>query len=386
MLAYYGDRISPHMTTTPEGFLICHDVPIARTGDMDYLAREIGLDGDPDKLVTVHRCQEDVFDAAAMASFEGKEVTCGHPAETVGPSNHAAYSKGHVQNVRRDGDYLVADLHIKDAALISDVRSGALREVSCGYNCRYIPDGDGYRQQHIRGNHVAVVPRGRAGHEVAIHDSAVLAGKGSNTMSKFAEAILKAFGMAAKDAKDDREMNSLVTTTMTALDAEPNDPAPAPEPKPEEEKPTADAAPSALEEKLDKVISLLEARDSKPEAPGKILDQMIEELEGASAEVIPAGEQEEAVLDGPARDAALSMLRSMRPVVASIEDTATQRKVTDALLNAVKGTDVMGGIMQAVQKNAQQAADAAQTGTFEARCRESEAAYAARNPHKKKED
>ena len=32
-IAYYGARISPHMTRTPEGYLICHDVPINRTGD-----------------------------------------------------------------------------------------------------------------------------------------------------------------------------------------------------------------------------------------------------------------------------------------------------------------------------------------------------------------
>lgn len=52
-VAYYGDRISPHMTDTPEGFLICHDVPIARTGPQDYLAREMMLDGDPERIVTV---------------------------------------------------------------------------------------------------------------------------------------------------------------------------------------------------------------------------------------------------------------------------------------------------------------------------------------------
>ena len=41
MLAYYGTKISPHMTDTPEGYLVCHDVPIARTGDMVYRASEL---------------------------------------------------------------------------------------------------------------------------------------------------------------------------------------------------------------------------------------------------------------------------------------------------------------------------------------------------------
>ena len=41
MLAYYGTKISPPMTDTPEGYLICHDVAIARTGDMVYRASEL---------------------------------------------------------------------------------------------------------------------------------------------------------------------------------------------------------------------------------------------------------------------------------------------------------------------------------------------------------
>lgn len=53
MIAYYGSKISEHMTKTPEGFLICHDVPIARIGQQEYFAGELGLDGDPDRLVQV---------------------------------------------------------------------------------------------------------------------------------------------------------------------------------------------------------------------------------------------------------------------------------------------------------------------------------------------
>lgn len=170
MLTYYGTEISPNQTKTDEGFLICKNVPIARTGTMEYLARELGLDGDPERIVTVNRYEEDVFSPAAMASFEGKIVTDNHPPDNLLPETAGAYSRGHVQNVRREGDKLVADLHITDASLISDIANGVKREVSCGYTCIYVPDGNGYRQTQIRGNHVAVVPAGRAGHEVAIKD------------------------------------------------------------------------------------------------------------------------------------------------------------------------------------------------------------------------
>lgn len=396
MLAYYGDRISPHMTITPDGFLICHDVPIARTGEMDYRAGELLLDGDPDRPVRVYRHPEDVFDPAAMASFEGKEVTSGHPTEDVGPENHAAYSKGHVQNVRRQGEHLIADLHLKDAALISDVRNGVLREVSCGYHCSYVQEGDGYRQQNIRGNHVAVVPRGRAGREVAIHDSAEHAGKGSKTMSKFAEAILNAFGMAAKDAKDDQELKTMVTTTMTALDAEPAGKAPEAEPaaKPEEQKASDEMVENApkgddLGSKLDRLIEMVGALAHREEKKPDSLEDMIKKLTGdqdnGSAATLPANSTGDACITGPARDAALAMLKNMQPVVASIEDAATRTKVTDALLGAIKSPDVLGGIMQAAQQNAQKASDAAAPASFDKLCADQKAAYDARNPHKQKE-
>lgn len=48
--------------------------------------------------------------------------------------NQAGYSKGHLENVRREGENTVADLVIKDPSLVSDVENGVLREVSCGYN------------------------------------------------------------------------------------------------------------------------------------------------------------------------------------------------------------------------------------------------------------
>lgn len=395
MLAYYGDRISPHMTKTKERFLICHDVPIARVGEMDYLASELRLEGDPDRLVKVYRHQEDVFDPAAMASFEGKPVTNGHPPENVGPENHAAYTKGHVQNVRRDGGYLVADLHLRDAALISDVENGVLREVSCGYLCSYVPEGDGYRQRDIVGNHVAVVPRGRAGHEVAIKDEAAQrAGKGRDTMSKFAEAVLKVFGMAVKDVEDDQALDALVSTAMTALDAEPAgdeseppaqeaEPAAQPEEKAEEAKDQAGLSGTSLDEKLDRLLEMMDRmaaaqREAKPKEDR--LEDMIGQLSGGSAVTLPAGGM------STARDAALAMLRSVRPVVASIADEDTRNRVTDALLGAVRSPDVLGGIMRSAQESARKAADAAAPASPDQLCAAQKEAYDARNPHKQKKE
>ena len=395
MIFYYGTQLSPHMDKTPEGYLICRDVPIARTGSQEYLAQELQLDGDPERPVTVNRYPEDVFAPAALASFEGKDVTAGHPPENVGPENFASYSKGHVQNVRRSGEYIVADLILKDAGLVSDVWNGVTREVSCGYLCEYVPDGSSYKQQNIRGNHVAVVPRGRAGHEVAIKDQAASeAGKGKKRMKKETkEALYRFFGLAAQDAEPE-ELEKLTSDLSKVMDSEPE--------KKEEAPPTGDVmverAPKGddLGSTLDRILERLEALEHKNGREEKALhdeddlDDLIEKLAGAehaekeAAVTIPADEM--ADMAPAAKDAAVALLRKVRPAVAAIKDEKERSRVVDALLSTIQVPNVMGQVMEAAAANARKAADAAQAGTFEERCRVSEAAYAARNPHKKKED
>lgn len=180
-LSYYASRLSDHLGRTPEGYVIAYAVPIARTGWQDYTRREIGLeDGDPSERVRVYRKDKEVFDPTTIASFEGKTITDNHPSEWVGPGNEGSYHRGHVQNVRRgdgqDREFLLADLVIKDALLIDKVLNNNQREVSCGYFCNYDPIGDSdnmFAQSGIRGNHVAVVPNGRAGDRVAIRDAKI---------------------------------------------------------------------------------------------------------------------------------------------------------------------------------------------------------------------
>ena len=412
MLAYYGDRISPHMTDTPEGYLICHDVPIARTGEQEYLARELNLDGDPDRVVPVYRHPEDVFDAAVLASFEGKDVTQQHPPENVGPANHAMYSKGHVENVRRNGEHIVADLHIKDAGLISDIKNGVMREVSCGYLCNYVPEGNGFKQTHIRGNHVAVVPRGRAGHEIAIKDAAVQAEKGRRRMSEFWKSVLTAFGMAAKDASPE-ELDAMVSTTAHALDAAPAEKAPEADPakedaaKKDEGEEKKDAAADVMVErapkgddlgtKLDRVIEMLSAltlEEKKEEhmSDESDLDKLIGELAGkkekpgeGEALTIPVencGDE----LSPEAKDAAAELLKKVRPAVAAIKDKRERARVVDALMSTVRGGDRMGDIIRAASDSARKAADASRRTSYETICAEAQDAYNARNPHKTKKE
>jgi len=191
--SFYGDRISDNLIETPEGYLVCKDVKIARIGVQKYLGQELGEKDRAYQMINVHRLPEDVFDKDTLNSFEGKPVSDDHPRDGVSLDNFTSHYKGHAQNVRRDGDYIIADLVITDSVLMNKIKNNLKREVSCGYNCDYVPYKDGYKQIAIRGNHIAVVERGRAGSNVRINDS-----KKDIPMNKN-QALLKLITAYAKD-------------------------------------------------------------------------------------------------------------------------------------------------------------------------------------------
>lgn len=174
-IRYYGDKITHHIAKTPEGFLICQDVPISRTGYQTYLSSEMfDSPSNGHRAIPVYRPAEEVFDVKSLASFEGKPVTNEHPDEDVTPENYSQYACGHVQNVHvgtgADSNKVLADLYITDPHLIHLIQNGK-REISCGYYAEERRDAAGrICQTRIRGNHVAVVKNGRAGKNVCIRD------------------------------------------------------------------------------------------------------------------------------------------------------------------------------------------------------------------------
>lgn len=124
-----------------------------------------------------YRPPEEVFRADVLSSFEDAPLTKLHPGRLVDKTNARQVSVGMVKETpRRDGNHAVARVVVMDADAIAAVESGELRSVSCGYECDYdptpgvTPEGERYDgiQRNIRGNHVALVPAGRAGPEATI--------------------------------------------------------------------------------------------------------------------------------------------------------------------------------------------------------------------------
>ena len=179
-MQYYGTRLSENISRRePEGYLLCLNVPVARTGTQDYLPEELGITPGSSSfpsgpgLISVYRPEEEVFAPETMASFEGMPVTNEHPPDGVDIENIRRVQMGHAHHIRRgtgdEADLLLADLIITDEVLIDAILHGK-REISCGYTYELAEENGRYIQRKIRGNHIAVVEAGRAGHRVSIKD------------------------------------------------------------------------------------------------------------------------------------------------------------------------------------------------------------------------
>lgn len=172
---YTTGQIGRTRETTPEGYLLCRDVPIARIGTLMYGDGEVPVTADNTGLILIQRGEDDLFDPKTIASFEGKAVTDDHPDDWVNPSNWKTLAVGTAQSVRRgegiDTDFLMADLLITDQDAIDKVMGGKV-EISLGYDADYIEISPGKGvQRNIFGNHVALVDKGRCGSRCSIGDS-----------------------------------------------------------------------------------------------------------------------------------------------------------------------------------------------------------------------
>lgn len=439
MRAYYGSRLSPNQTETPEGFLICLNVPIARTGVQTYLRSELGFTDDPAGLVNVIRTEEEVFSPATIASFEGKPATEDHPPVEVKPDNISAYDRGHVQNVHRgtgeESDLLIADLYITSPPLIEAIKSGRLREVSCGYDCEYRMDEQGRLFQcGIRGNHVAVVSAGRAGARVAIKDSAeeskTPTERGKQIMAKKNNSLFsRMFAGWAKDA-DPQDVIDAIEEIAGNSDTEPETaPAPAADcgmsekkdggegmmqqliaavttltqkvealtaARNEESTPAPAADEDALEElesevKADEDPGSLEEQEESHTVPADELPEQTDEDEVTADEdgpEAPAGSLPENPIPGADRAVALAAIQAIKPIIAKLP-AADRKAAADAAAKQIRkaigrdskartnGYAAINRVMRqkAKTRDSKQRVDQGQIG---------KSIMASRNPHYKK--
>jgi uncharacterized protein len=239
---YTTEKLTGNLELTPEGFLLCRNVPLARTGSMMYGPGETDLEVGPTGYVQVACDADELFRPETIASFNGKPVLNEHPDNEdhgVGPDNYRDLTRGTILNPHKGDETLLAgDLLIADQDAIEDVLGisrGSLtkllenpeeikrviqeagnrgkREVSCGYEADYeqLEPGKG-RKANIIGNHVALVESGRCGSRCKINDHLP---ERTRKMSKktLADRIRKAFSTNDKKSFDEIMENEVEPMT-----------------------------------------------------------------------------------------------------------------------------------------------------------------------------
>lgn len=225
MKYFFNTQLGETRYSLADGSLLCKDVPIARTGTQVYAAEDLpNLTPNAAGQIIVTRSPEQVFDPATLASFEGMSITVLHPEDEdgnirlVNPQNWKDLAHGHLQNVRRgtgnQSDLMLADLIVKDEYAIQLIEDG-LRQVSCGYDAEYEQTAPGKADQvDITGNHVALVPKGRAGNRCAIGDR--------DTMATQKKGWLQRLRFAHKTGDADT-MNELLESAPAAVTGDEGD-------------------------------------------------------------------------------------------------------------------------------------------------------------------
>lgn len=150
------------------GFLNIRNVPIACAGVFDYRMAD-GTTKREAKLPT------EILSPSTVESANGKPITDNHPPTMLGKDTVRSYMKGlTATNAHVENDMLKVDLTIFDEALINEISAGK-EELSIGFTTELEEIQGSYKgevydsvQKNIHINHVAVVDRGRAGHDIRL--------------------------------------------------------------------------------------------------------------------------------------------------------------------------------------------------------------------------
>lgn len=142
--------------------------------------QELGLK--PKAIYQIYRPAEEI--EKAVDTFNGLPLSLDHWEMDAAnmPKDKIVGSLG--TDAAFDAPYLTNSLTVTDADAIKRINSGEFRDLSAGYLCDVVMqdgifDGKHYDgvMKNIRGNHVALVREGRAGHDVRVADSAPKGGE-----------------------------------------------------------------------------------------------------------------------------------------------------------------------------------------------------------------
>ena len=193
--------------------------PISKVGVFPYLGKQIDGSLDPDKIYNVYRPAEELSSQETIDSFKLIPWTLIHPNKLLGAKSEGrtpAENKGIEgvigEDVFFDGEFLRGNIKIFSDNLQEVIDSGEAEQLSAGYACKYkiqsgLFNGQVYDaiQHTIRGNHLASVPEGRMGPEVAVLDHLVFTFDAKDIQMPENKEDLEKKAAADKAAKDEAE-------------------------------------------------------------------------------------------------------------------------------------------------------------------------------------
>lgn len=167
----YKIQLSDRTYIDNDGYLVCEDAIFGRVGIQEYAKGELGIFGNPNEMVEVHRLPEYIFDEASLETLDGKPLTLGHPKIKVTIDNYKDFAKGFVQNIRHDEHNIYGDIRVTDKKVRDIIENKQMRELSLGYDMVLFQDDNDenvYYCKDIIYNHLALVKQGRAGNAMIL--------------------------------------------------------------------------------------------------------------------------------------------------------------------------------------------------------------------------
>lgn len=162
------------------GFWRIRENPLSKCGVFPYLGKQISGELEPNKIYKVYRPMSEISAPETIESFDGIPLIDEHEMIGEGWTDYDERPAGGVvyHTYAKDGK-LFGDIRIFSEQLKDEIKNGK-KELSMGYSCRYEPaqgvfDGEFYDfiQRDLRGNHVALVNRGRMGSDVRVYDQKI---------------------------------------------------------------------------------------------------------------------------------------------------------------------------------------------------------------------
>jgi hypothetical protein len=312
----WGEELFQRFSETEEGFLKGRSV-VTNVGVFTY----VNADGTVTREL---RPPEEVFNKDSLESLKLKVLTNDHPSVMVTPDNAKDLSVGNLgDDIRRDAYRISTPIIITEEQAIADVQNGK-RGLSCGYSTDVVEKSGNWMgvpydaiQTNIRYNHVAIVPKGRAGDDAVLKLDGVDVPLGTHVKNKEdtnqpkpkKDNLMKKINIDGVEWEADAKVIEVLTQAQAKVDAQ------------SEEL----TALKSSEDSLKSENSSLQGKLDAAEEENKELKEKLDKAEGE----IPKEKLDAAVAAKVALDKAASMAK------VKVDKDMTEEEVKKAVILSV---------------------------------------------------